>query len=119
MITEEVIKELVQIAGRPTEEPPTEKVAEEDDCKWSQLAARVMAPVRCSGLFLILVFWFVDLWILLWIFLNPGPVVPVRHQSWFNIILPFRLNETLVFLDALSLTKWTRRRRHCSMRRLP
>uniref|UniRef100_A0AAX7UBP7 protein-serine/threonine phosphatase n=1 Tax=Astatotilapia calliptera TaxID=8154 RepID=A0AAX7UBP7_ASTCA len=30
--TEEVIKELVQIAGRPTEEPPTEKVAEEDDC---------------------------------------------------------------------------------------
>uniref|UniRef100_A0A8C6WZ95 Protein phosphatase 1G n=1 Tax=Neogobius melanostomus TaxID=47308 RepID=A0A8C6WZ95_9GOBI len=29
--TEEVIKELVQIAGRPTEEPPTEKVAEEDD----------------------------------------------------------------------------------------
>lgn len=31
MTTEEVIKELVQIAGRPTEEPPTEKVAEEDD----------------------------------------------------------------------------------------
>lgn len=31
--TEEVIKELVQIAGRPTEEPPAEKVAEEDDCK--------------------------------------------------------------------------------------
>ncbi|CAL1603922.1 unnamed protein product [Knipowitschia caucasica] len=29
--TEEVIKELVQIAGRPIEEPPTEKVAEEDD----------------------------------------------------------------------------------------
>uniref|UniRef100_A0A7N6BXS7 protein-serine/threonine phosphatase n=1 Tax=Anabas testudineus TaxID=64144 RepID=A0A7N6BXS7_ANATE len=29
--TEEVIKELVQIAGRPTEEPPVEKVAEEDD----------------------------------------------------------------------------------------
>jgi len=38
MTTEEVIKELVQIAGRPTEEPPTEKVAEEDDCKWSQSA---------------------------------------------------------------------------------
>ncbi|KAM7423922.1 hypothetical protein PAMA_000332 [Pampus argenteus] len=31
MTTEEVIKELVQIAGRPTEEPPVEKVAEEDD----------------------------------------------------------------------------------------
>ncbi|XP_072320986.1 protein phosphatase 1G isoform X2 [Eucyclogobius newberryi] len=31
MTTEEVIKELVQIAGRPTEEPATEKVAEEDD----------------------------------------------------------------------------------------
>ncbi|KAJ3593776.1 hypothetical protein NHX12_006110 [Muraenolepis orangiensis] len=31
MTTEEVIKELVQIAGRPTEEPPAEKVAEEDD----------------------------------------------------------------------------------------
>uniref|UniRef100_A0A8C5H2N4 Protein phosphatase 1G n=1 Tax=Gouania willdenowi TaxID=441366 RepID=A0A8C5H2N4_GOUWI len=29
--TEDVIKELVQIAGRPTEELPTEKVAEEDD----------------------------------------------------------------------------------------
>uniref|UniRef100_A0A674MP52 protein-serine/threonine phosphatase n=1 Tax=Takifugu rubripes TaxID=31033 RepID=A0A674MP52_TAKRU len=29
--TEEVIKELVQIAGRPTEEPPSEKMAEEDD----------------------------------------------------------------------------------------
>lgn len=33
MTTEEVIKELVQIAGRPTEEPPTAKVAEEDDCE--------------------------------------------------------------------------------------
>lgn len=33
MTTEEVIKELVQIAGRPTEEPPAEKVAEEDDCE--------------------------------------------------------------------------------------
>lgn len=33
--TEEVIKELVQIAGRPTEEPPTEKVAEEDDCEYT------------------------------------------------------------------------------------
>lgn len=32
--TEEVIKELVQIAGRPTEEPPVEKVAEEDDCEF-------------------------------------------------------------------------------------
>lgn len=31
--TEDVIKELVQIAGRPTEEPPSEKMAEEDDCK--------------------------------------------------------------------------------------
>uniref|UniRef100_A0A8C6KRA8 protein-serine/threonine phosphatase n=1 Tax=Nothobranchius furzeri TaxID=105023 RepID=A0A8C6KRA8_NOTFU len=31
MTTEEVIKELVQISGRPTEEPPAEKVAEEDD----------------------------------------------------------------------------------------
>lgn len=31
--TEEVIKELIQIAGRPTEEPPSEKMAEEDDCK--------------------------------------------------------------------------------------
>uniref|UniRef100_A0A3B5LY33 Protein phosphatase 1G n=1 Tax=Xiphophorus couchianus TaxID=32473 RepID=A0A3B5LY33_9TELE len=29
--TEEVIKELVQISGRPVEEPPSEKVAEEDD----------------------------------------------------------------------------------------
>lgn len=33
MTTEDVIKELVQIAGRPTEEPPAEKVAEEDDCE--------------------------------------------------------------------------------------
>lgn len=33
--TEEVIKELVQIAGRPTEEPPAEKVAEEDDCEFT------------------------------------------------------------------------------------
>lgn len=31
MTTEDVIKELIQIAGRPTEEPPAEKVAEEDD----------------------------------------------------------------------------------------
>lgn len=31
--TEEVIKELIQIAGRPTEETAAEKVAEEDDCK--------------------------------------------------------------------------------------
>lgn len=35
MTTEDVIKELVQIAGRPTEEPPTEKVAEEDDCEYT------------------------------------------------------------------------------------
>lgn len=35
MTTEEVIRELVQIAGRPTEEPPTEKVAEEDDCEYT------------------------------------------------------------------------------------
>lgn len=34
MTNEEVIKELVQIAGRPTEEPPAEKVAEEDDCEY-------------------------------------------------------------------------------------
>lgn len=33
--TEEVIKELVQISGRPAEEPPSEKVAEEDDRKCS------------------------------------------------------------------------------------
>lgn len=33
--TEEVIKELVQIAGRPTEEPPIEKVADEDDCEYT------------------------------------------------------------------------------------
>uniref|UniRef100_A0A8C5B983 Protein phosphatase 1G n=1 Tax=Gadus morhua TaxID=8049 RepID=A0A8C5B983_GADMO len=31
MTSEEVIKELVQIAGRPTDEPPAEKLAEEDD----------------------------------------------------------------------------------------
>lgn len=36
MTTEDVIKELVQIAGRPTEEPPAEKVAEEDDCECTQ-----------------------------------------------------------------------------------
>uniref|UniRef100_A0A673C8A0 Protein phosphatase 1G n=1 Tax=Sphaeramia orbicularis TaxID=375764 RepID=A0A673C8A0_9TELE len=36
--TEEVIKELVQIAGRPTEEPPTEKVAEEDDLDTEEAA---------------------------------------------------------------------------------
>lgn len=33
--TEEVIKELVQIAGRPTEETAAVKVAEEDDCKYT------------------------------------------------------------------------------------
>ncbi|XP_061600761.1 protein phosphatase 1G [Cololabis saira] len=36
--TEEVIKELVQIAGRPTEEPPAEKVAEEDDLDTEEAA---------------------------------------------------------------------------------
>ena len=35
MTTEEVIKELIQIAGRPTEEPPAEKVAEEDDREYT------------------------------------------------------------------------------------
>lgn len=35
MTSEEVIKELIQIAGRPTEEPPVEKVAEEDDCEYA------------------------------------------------------------------------------------
>uniref|UniRef100_A0A8C5B9D2 protein-serine/threonine phosphatase n=1 Tax=Gadus morhua TaxID=8049 RepID=A0A8C5B9D2_GADMO len=38
MTSEEVIKELVQIAGRPTDEPPAEKLAEEDDRKWSLLS---------------------------------------------------------------------------------
>ncbi|XP_071371527.1 protein phosphatase 1G-like isoform X2 [Centroberyx affinis] len=38
MTTEEVIKELVQIAGRPTEEPPSEKVAEEDDLDTEEAA---------------------------------------------------------------------------------
>lgn len=33
--TEEVIKELVQIAGRPTEETAAVKVAEEDDCEYT------------------------------------------------------------------------------------
>lgn len=32
--TEEVIKELVQIAGRPQEEAANEKVADEDDGEW-------------------------------------------------------------------------------------
>ncbi|AWP01731.1 putative protein phosphatase 1G [Scophthalmus maximus] len=36
--TEDVIKELVQIAGRPTEEPPTKKVAEEDDLETEEAA---------------------------------------------------------------------------------
>ncbi|XP_067092390.1 protein phosphatase 1G [Osmerus mordax] len=36
--TEEVIKELVQIAGRPTEEAPNEKVAEEDDLENEEAA---------------------------------------------------------------------------------
>ncbi|XP_029354280.1 protein phosphatase 1G [Echeneis naucrates] len=38
MTSEEVIKELIQIAGRPTEEPPTEKVAEEDDLDTEEAA---------------------------------------------------------------------------------
>ncbi|XP_076011762.1 protein phosphatase 1G isoform X2 [Genypterus blacodes] len=38
MTTEEVIKELVQIAGRPTEEPPSEKVADEDDLDTEEAA---------------------------------------------------------------------------------
>ncbi|XP_018522430.1 protein phosphatase 1G [Lates calcarifer] len=38
MTNEEVIKELVQIAGRPTEEPPAEKVAEEDDLDTEEAA---------------------------------------------------------------------------------
>ncbi|XP_075966114.1 protein phosphatase 1G [Anarhichas minor] len=36
--TEEVIKELVQIAGRPTEPPPAVKVAEEDDLDTEEAA---------------------------------------------------------------------------------
>lgn len=39
--TEEVIKELVQIAGRPQEEAPNEKVAEEDDCKYAVTTVQV------------------------------------------------------------------------------
>lgn len=35
MTTEEVIKELVQIAGRPTEQPPVPKVSEEDDSEYT------------------------------------------------------------------------------------
>lgn len=35
MTKEDVIKELIQIAGRPTEEPPAVKVAEEDDCEYT------------------------------------------------------------------------------------
>ncbi|XP_039994431.1 protein phosphatase 1G isoform X1 [Xiphias gladius] len=38
MTTEDVIKELVQISGRPTEEPPAEKVAEEDDLDTEEAA---------------------------------------------------------------------------------
>ncbi|XP_013857287.1 protein phosphatase 1G [Austrofundulus limnaeus] len=38
MTMEEVIKELVQISGRPTEEPPAEKVAEEDDLDTEEAA---------------------------------------------------------------------------------
>uniref|UniRef100_A0A8C3G3C7 Protein phosphatase 1G n=1 Tax=Cyclopterus lumpus TaxID=8103 RepID=A0A8C3G3C7_CYCLU len=38
MTTEDVIKELVQIAGRPTEAPPVEKVAEEDDLDTEEAA---------------------------------------------------------------------------------
>uniref|UniRef100_H3C4C2 Protein phosphatase 1G n=1 Tax=Tetraodon nigroviridis TaxID=99883 RepID=H3C4C2_TETNG len=36
--TEEVIKELIQIAGRPTEELPSEKMAEEDDLETEEAA---------------------------------------------------------------------------------
>lgn len=36
--SEDVIKELVQIAGRPTKEPPVEKVAEEDDLDTEEAA---------------------------------------------------------------------------------
>ncbi|KAF7669388.1 hypothetical protein LDENG_00193110 [Lucifuga dentata] len=36
--TEEVIKELIQIAGRPTKEPPSEKVADEDDLDTEEAA---------------------------------------------------------------------------------
>lgn len=36
--TEEVVKELVQISGRPSEEPPSEKVAEEDDLDTEEAA---------------------------------------------------------------------------------
>ena len=54
MTSEEVIKELVQIAGRPTDEPPAEKLAEEDDRKWSRLSAEgssciSQGPVHLSG----------------------------------------------------------------------
>lgn len=38
--TEEVIKELVQIAGRPTEETTAQKVAEEDDCECTPRRAK-------------------------------------------------------------------------------
>uniref|UniRef100_A0AAQ4PBJ1 Protein phosphatase 1G n=1 Tax=Gasterosteus aculeatus aculeatus TaxID=481459 RepID=A0AAQ4PBJ1_GASAC len=38
MTTEEVIKELVQIAGRPTEQPPVPKVSEEDDLDTEEAA---------------------------------------------------------------------------------
>ncbi|KAM4593165.1 protein phosphatase 1G [Odontesthes bonariensis] len=38
LTTEEVIKELVQIAGRPIEEQPAEKVAEEDDLDTEEAA---------------------------------------------------------------------------------
>lgn len=48
MTTEEVIKELVQIAGRPTEEPPAEKVAEEDDCEYAPDNKMFGILVSCS-----------------------------------------------------------------------
>ncbi|KAM8895403.1 protein phosphatase 1G isoform 2-T2 [Spinachia spinachia] len=38
MTTEDVIKELVQIAGRPTEQPPAPKVSEEDDLDTEEAA---------------------------------------------------------------------------------
>lgn len=50
LITEDVIKELVQIAGRPTKELPTEKVAEEDDCENIKMFAYFLILVLFSVL---------------------------------------------------------------------
>uniref|UniRef100_A0A672GJE0 protein-serine/threonine phosphatase n=1 Tax=Salarias fasciatus TaxID=181472 RepID=A0A672GJE0_SALFA len=49
MTTEDVIKELIQIAGRPTEEPPAEKVAEEDDCESRLNAVKVYSDEEEEG----------------------------------------------------------------------